>query len=273
VFCSRQQAAQSATPSKEKTMATQVTPSPLRQAGCAAPQVPGASRTVADCLKGADLFTALSDAEITRLAACARQRPCARGETVVAQNDPAGEHLLVVVDGEVAVIVEGVDGKETIVALLKRGDYFGEMSLIDGSARGATVRATTDARLITLRGEDIMRGLRDWPGFALTLLGEFARRLRQSNAKVAALAHQRVERRVAGVMLQLFEERGVRLRDETGRRCVILRNRPTQQHLAEMAGTSRETVSRVITAWEKQGLVREHVRDIFLFDEPALRCM
>jgi CRP/FNR family transcriptional regulator, cyclic AMP receptor protein len=213
----------------------------------------------------------LGDAEIARLASCARQKPCARGETVVVQHDPAGEHLYVVAEGEAAVVVEGADGKESIVSLLKRGDFFGEMSLLDGSPRGATVRTTEASRLIVLRGEDVLRGLRDWPGFAQTLLCEVTRRLRQSNAKVAGLAHQRVERRVALVVLQLFEERGVRLKDESGRRCAILRGRPTQQQIAEMAGTSRETVSRVLTEWEKRKWVRDHVRDLFLFDEDALK--
>lgn len=254
-----------------------------RQASCSAAQAPaglastGSTTTpsqglkIADCLKGVDLFTALGQAEIARLACFARQKPCGKGETVVTQFDPAGEHLYVVAEGEAAVIVEGHDGKESIVALLKQGDFFGEMSLFDGSPRAASVRTTAASRLIVLRGEDILRGLREWPGFALTLLGEMMRRLRQSNAKVAGLAHQRVERRVALVLLQLFEERGVRLKDEGGRRCIILRGRPTQQQLAEMAGTSRETVSRVVSDWEKKGIVRDHVRDLFLLDEAALR--
>lgn len=254
---------------KTRNTLAETTPTTVHAAGPAA-AAPAPVR-VADFLRSVDLFTALDDADIAKLAACARQRPCRRGETVLMQNDPAGDHLYLIAEGEAAVVIEGHDGKETIAALLGRGDFFGEMSLLDESPRGATVRVTETARLITLRREDVLRSLQAFPGMALTLMREMARRLRQSNAKVAGLAHQRVERRVAQALLHLFEEKGVRLKDESGRRCIILRNRPTQQQLAEMAGTSRETVSRTLTQWARKGWVREYVRDLFLLDEAALR--
>jgi CRP/FNR family transcriptional regulator, cyclic AMP receptor protein len=226
-----------------------------------------------DVLKGVDLFTALEDHELNRLASITRSRPCAKGETLMVQNDHAGDHLYVVAEGEVAVTVEGTDGKETILAMLKRGDFFGEMSLLDGSPRAATIRTTEVTRLVTIRREDFQKLLHNHPNIAWTLLGEISNRLRQSNRKVACLAHQRVERRVAAAMWQLFEDSGVRLRDEDGKRCLILRHRPTQQHIAEMAGTSRETVSRLMTAWERKGIIRDHERDLFLLSEAELRGM
>ncbi len=226
-----------------------------------------------EALKGVDLFTALDDREILRLASATRVKSCLRGETLVIENEKGGDHLYVVAEGEVAVTLDGGDGKETILALLKRGDFFGDMSLLDGAPHSASVRATQPSKLVSLRREDFQRLLRDNTDLSWSLLCELTRRLRQSNRKVACLAHQRVERRIASAIWQLFEERGVRLKDENGRRSLILRHRPTQQHIAEMAGTSRETVSRMLTAWEKRGVLREENHDLFLLEEKALRFM
>lgn len=224
-------------------------------------------------LRGVDLFTALDDKELRRLADFTRQRHCPRGETLLLENDAAGDHLFVVAEGEVSVTLDGGEGKETILALLKEGDFFGEMSLVDGSPRAATVRATETTRLISLRREDFRKALRENPDLSWTLLTELSNRLRHSNRKVSCLAHQKVAKRVASALAQLFEERGIRLRDEKGRRCVLLRHRPTQQHIAEMAGTSRETVSRLISAWERAGWLRDEGRDLFLLDEEALQAL
>jgi CRP/FNR family transcriptional regulator, cyclic AMP receptor protein len=223
-------------------------------------------------LKSMDIFTPVPDAALKGLTALSRTLVVERGDAVFRQDEPCREYLYVVVDGEITLAMESADGRESIVAIMKGGDFFGDLSLWDGSHYGLTAVAGVHSRLLCLRREDLFRCMREFPDFAFTLVCELSHRLRTCLQRLTHLAHQRVEKRLAALFLRLFEERGVRLKDELGRRCVLLRNRPRQLDLAEMAGTSRETVSRIMTQWEKVGWIRdEPSRDLFLLDEDALR--
>jgi CRP/FNR family transcriptional regulator, cyclic AMP receptor protein len=221
-------------------------------------------------LKRVDMFTVLTDADIRRISDTLLERHYAPGSAIVYADDPAGGHFFVVAEGEVAVILETQDGKETVLATLQPGEFFGEMSLLDENPRAATARAVGHARLMLLRREDFRRHLRDCPQMAFALLIEMNRRLRQSNRKVAGLSYRSMHARVAGAILGLMEEKGVRQRDESGMR-VVIPNRPTQKFLAEMAGTTRESVSRTLAAWGRKGWLRAKGKDLFILEEERIK--
>jgi CRP/FNR family transcriptional regulator, cyclic AMP receptor protein len=221
-------------------------------------------------LKRVDMFSVLDEAEMRRVAESLLERHYASGSAIVHADDPAGGHFFIVAEGEVAVVLETPDGKETVLATLQPGDFFGEMSLLDESPRAATARAVRPTRLMLLRREDFRRHLRECPQMAFALLVEMNRRLRQSNRKVMGLSYRSMHARVAGAILGLMEEKGVRQREEGGAQ-VLIRNRPTQQFLAEMAGTTRESVSRTLAAWGRKGLLRKKGRDLFILEEEQIR--
>jgi CRP/FNR family transcriptional regulator, cyclic AMP receptor protein len=223
-------------------------------------------------LRRADLFSSLAEPVLRRLAAALTERAFASGTAVVQADDPANGHFYIVAEGEVAVVLEAADGKETVLATLYAGDFFGEMSILDEAPRAATARAVKAARVLVLRREDFRRYLHECPELAYALLTEMNRRLRQSNRKVAGLSYRSMQGRVAAAVLGLMEDRGVRLKEE-GMMRVLIRNRPTQQFLAEMAGTTRESVSRTLAAWGRKGLLRARGRDLFILEEEALKAM
>ncbi|MEO6096909.1 MAG: cyclic nucleotide-binding domain-containing protein, partial [Fibrobacteria bacterium] len=169
-------------------------------------------------LKLVDLFSALTDADVRRISDTLVERHYAPGSAIVHADDPAGGYFFVVAEGEVAVILETQDGKETVLATLQPGEFFGEMSLLDENPRAATARAVSHTRVMLLRREDFRRHLRDCPQMAFALLIEMNRRLRQSNRKVAGLSYRSMHARVAGAILGLMEDKGVRQRDESGMR-------------------------------------------------------
>jgi CRP/FNR family transcriptional regulator, cyclic AMP receptor protein len=221
-------------------------------------------------LKRVDMFSVLAETDMRRVADSLVERHYASGSSIVHADDPAGGHFFVVAEGEVAVILETAEGKETVLATLQEGDFFGEMSLLDESPRAATARAVRPTRLMLLRREDFRRHLRDCPQMAFALLIEMNRRLRQSNRKVMGLSYRSMHARVAGAILGLMEEKGVRQRDEGGMR-VLIRNRPTQKFLAEMAGTTRESVSRTLAAWGRKGWLKAKGRDLFILEEEQIK--
>lgn len=103
------------------------------------------------------------------------------------------------------------------------------------------------------------------------LLVEMSKRLRKSNRQIGSLSTMSVYGRVAGTLLSLVEERGVRIHGTDGRMVTVIRNRPTQQQLAEMSGTTRETVSRVFSSLVKKHSISVMGKDLVILEESLLR--
>ncbi|MEO7427132.1 MAG: Crp/Fnr family transcriptional regulator [Fibrobacteria bacterium] len=235
----------------------------------AVPRMAAADRRY-ETLSQVDMFSALAEADLRKIADTLVERHYTSGSAILHAEDPAGGYFFIVAEGEVAVVLETAEGKETVLAALQPGEFFGEMSLLDESPRAATARAVRPTRLMLLRREDFRRHLRECPEMAFSLLIEMNRRLRQSNRKVMGLSYRSMHARVAGAILGLMEEKGVRQR-EAGGMSVLIRNRPTQQFLAEMAGTTRESVSRTLSAWGRRGWLRSRGRDLFILEEERIK--
>ena len=185
---------------------------------------------------------------------------------VVLLAEEEGDTLFIIVKGKVKVTSLAEDGREVIFSILKEGDFFGEMALLDGKPRSATVIATEDTELLLLRRPDFTRLLEGSPQLAIKMLAELAGRLRKADRQIESLALLDVHGRVVRTLLQLAEEQGV-----TTEGGIEIANRPTHQDLAHMCGTTRETVSRIIRELQRNGYVRLEGRKITILDEKRLR--
>lgn len=134
-----------------------------------------------------DLLRSLNAEELTRLAASVRSVPYAEGETLVRQGEP-GETFYVVRQGRVSVLVAGADGRAVSVAQLGPGAFFGEMSLLTGEARSATVRADTDAIVLTVSKAMFAGLLQSDPALAERLAAVLEARQADRQAKLSAQA-------------------------------------------------------------------------------------
>ncbi|MFA6341546.1 MAG: Crp/Fnr family transcriptional regulator [Fibrobacteraceae bacterium] len=228
-------------------------------------------KAIVELLKGVDLFSELKEEQLEQLATLVIANDFARDETIILEKDESTQALFLIASGEVKVFMTGVDGRETILALLERGDFFGEMSLIDGEPRSATVKAVTSAKLLIIRREHFLDLLKSTPELCMGLLVEMSKRLRKSNRQIGSLSTMSVYGRVAGTLLSLVEERGVRIHGTDGRMVTVIRNRPTQQQLAEMSGTTRETVSRVFSSLVKKHSISVMGKDLVILEESLLR--
>jgi len=216
--------------------------------------------SVVETLRRVPLFAQLGDDDLARVAAMARERPYPRNSVIVFEDDP-GDALFVVAQGQVKVVLVGEDGREVILAVLGPGDFFGELALIDDEPRSAHVIAMDDAQLLVLRRDDFHQALESHPRLALALLRTLSRRLRHADDQIGSLVLLDVFGRVARLLLDLAEKSS----DGT------MIRRVRHATLAQMIGSSRETVSRTLRELAERGLIEVSPRGIRVADPTALR--
>ena len=203
------------------------------------------------------LFSGLPRADLESLAEMAAERRYPKDSIILYEEDP-GTALYCILSGRVKVSRCSEDGKEVILDLLHPGDFFGEMALLDGLRRSATVTALEDTVLLLLERENFLRQLSRKPEMAQAIIQVLCRRLRRADDRIASLALLDVYGRVARILLQLGEEHGTRCPEG-----VKLRS-PSQQSLADMVGASRETVSRILNDLHRKGFIRLSRGEILL---------
>lgn len=204
------------------------------------------------------LFADLDDRELAAIAAVAKSRRYAKDD-VVFYADESGDVFCLIREGQVKVTMISPEGKEIILKLLGPGDFFGEMALLDDEPRSATVVATEALELITIWRNDFLQILSENFSIARKVLAELSRRLRSASSRIESLATMDVYGRLARLFLDLARDQGKPL--ENG---YVAVTRPTHQAMANMIGTSRETVSRLIHDLMRQGLLVSEGKMIYL---------
>jgi CRP/FNR family cyclic AMP-dependent transcriptional regulator len=210
-------------------------------------------------LQKVPLFHSLPEAEIAPFGDLMRERSYPKGSVILFEDDP-GDALYVVANGQVKVVLIGEDGREVILSVLGEGTFFGEMALLDDEPRSAHVIAMEDSAVLALRREDFRTRLRNSPEVAIALLRELSRRLRRADDQIGSLVLLDVNGRVAELLVRLADEEG-------GDR---ITRKLTHATIAQMIGSSRETVSRTMRELQDRGLVAVTRQDITLTDRPGL---
>ncbi len=199
--------------------------------------------SVTAILQKVPLFSQLAPVELERVAEITRERSYPRNSVILFEDDP-GDALYVVATGQVKVVLIGEDGREVILSVLGEGDFFG----------------MEDSNLLVIRREDFQAILQQSPGIAMGLLRELSRRLRRVDEKVGSLVLLDVNGRVAQLLLDLADEAGS---DKITRRL-------THHTIAQMIGSSRETVSRTMRELVDKGYIEISRREILIRDRAAL---
>ncbi len=198
------------------------------------------SKTDSIFLRQVSIFGGLSDDDLARLANIGSRKSFPKGSIIVMEAE-AGAAMFTIISGKVKVVRSDGEGREVILSILSDSDVFGELSLLDGHVRSASVVAITATEVFVIHRQDFMHLLHTFPSISIALLGILANRMRKADSQIKNLSLKGAEERVASVLLQLAEEVG---RVKQGK--VIIDDLPVQQDLANMAGTSRETFSRML---------------------------
>lgn len=169
-------------------------------------------------------------------------------QTVFEAGDP-GHALYLIRSGKVKISHRNLDGREKVLAYLNPGEIFGEMSLVDDEPRSATATAVEDTVIHALYLEEYWGLVRRFPQVAHNLARIIARRLREMNHEVEVLTFEEARGKVAYALLKLYRHR-------YGEETAHGRSMPlTHRELADLAGTSRETATRVLGQFQELGLV------------------
>jgi CRP/FNR family cyclic AMP-dependent transcriptional regulator len=196
------------------------------------------------------LFSELSRPELERIAQVAVPRSFPRDTRVFHEGDH-GDACYLVRRGACRVTRQHSDGRAITLANLAPGDLFGELAMLDGESRSASVEALEDTELLALPARDVRALLSDHPEMAVKLVMALTKRLRDANERISRQSFQTVPSRVAGVLARLIADNELPAAGPDG-----VTIRMTQSDLAQLAGTSRESVSRFLAGLERSGVVK-----------------
>jgi len=216
-----------------------------------------------DVIRRVPLFSTLTDSEFAQLEHIFVSRSYRKGQIIFLEEE-TGSYMYLVLSGKVKVSKSGSGGRETILAIHRTGDFFGEMSLLDGKTSPATVSAMEDARIISVSGADFHKYLLHNEKVMRQIINVLCARLRQV-WQAQSLSSSTADARIRMGIYQLASRHGIR--DARG---TIVDLKITHQELAEMVGTSRETVTRALARLRKQGILSIEQRRIILIDAEAL---
>ena len=212
-------------------------------------------------LRQVALFRRLDQLQLQAIAALVVERQFAKGEQIILAEEQ-GDALFVIQEGQVKVSLVHEDGREFILSFLGPGEVFGELALLDGKPRSANVAASAPTCLLMLRRADFLQLLAATPQIAVSLLAELAARLRRTDQQVEGLALFNVASRLSKTLLRLALERGVETTEG-----LVLQDQLTHQQLANMTGSTRETVSRVLKQLESEGYIARRGQQILILKE------
>jgi CRP/FNR family cyclic AMP-dependent transcriptional regulator len=193
------------------------------------------------------MFADLSPESLSTLAGIVAFQRFSKGELIIAEAE-VGTCMYFLMGGRVKVSLWSAEGKELVLDYLEAPAHFGEMSLVDSQARSADVIAVTDVTLLALAGKDLSTAIQVQPRLALALIATLSRRLRSTISRLEDLAFLDATHRVMRVVLNVatagFETRGTPVVQGM-----------THHDIATLAGTSRETASRVISQLTREGII------------------
>lgn len=196
------------------------------------------------------IFGDLTEQDLNKITKLGETRKYKKGELILLEEE-TGAAMFVIIRGKVKIVRTDEKGREVILSILSENDFFGEMAILDGSTRSASVFALEMSEIFMIQRKDFLELMHSHPQVAVSLLRELTLRLRKADAQIKSLSLKDASGKVAFVILQLADEIGV-----VKNGCVVIDELPMQQDLANMAGTSRETVSRMLHKFVKKGFIK-----------------
>ena len=187
------------------------------------------------------------------------------GETLFKAGDK-GTGFYRLEKGALKVILTSPQGEQRIVALLTPGAIVGDLSMIDGLPRSASVLAVTAAELSFVSRTAFISCTNRHPKIYYYLTNLLANRLRETDETIAALAFLTVKGRVARALLEIARVLG----KDSGSDEILIEHMISQRELASMAGVARENVNRVLAGWKRQKLVTTSHQNLLIHDMSRL---
>jgi CRP-like cAMP-binding protein len=229
---------------------------------------PAGSRSFAEklgLLSELTLFAGLSEADMMAIGHATTMTHCVRGQRVLSPDDPP-DRIHIIKAGRVRVYRATPDGKQLTLDIFEKGTILGDMGLL-GQDRIAEAygEAVEDGVICTITPDELRRLIERYPVIGVNVIRHLSRRLQAAEREIEAMAYQRVDQRLARRLLDLGRRFGVR--DGGGTR---IEARLTQQELAEMVGTTRETLAHTLADFRRRGLLETEHHQVVIRDAERL---
>lgn len=200
-------------------------------------------------LKNIRLFSSLTPNELSKISGVIKTKSFRKNETILYEEDTS-EFMYMIFSGRVKVVKTTGEGKEIILSVHQAGNFFGEMSLIDGKTIPASVVATEASLIAFISKHDFFTILHEQKKVLDSLLMILSSRLRSSWESIKLLSFNQASQRIRTLFFMLVEEYGKKM--DGG---ILLNIHLSHQDISEMTGMTRETVTRVLDKWQKLGEV------------------
>ncbi len=202
-----------------------------------------------ELLKGSEFFAEISDEVLALIVAHAETKNLQRGDVLFNEGDNP-ESMYIVLSGRIAIAIGNrpLDSRESMLALMERGDLFGELGLLDGGARSAMARAIESSSVLQISYKTVREQLESNPSMLWGVIKLLAKRLRNMDEVLADSVFLDVTGRTAKRLLEL----------SGGKDEFVLPI--TQEALAGMVGASRERVNKAIASFIRLGWIEQHDR-------------
>jgi len=209
---------------------------------------------MADLLRKVDFFKDLDEATLSRFAAISTAHHFQQGETIMLAGDTR-RIIFFIVRGHAKVFSDSKNSRNSILSLLSTGDFFGEIQLFSESAKSHfSVKAEDECSVIFFKGKDFISEITSIPKLLLSFLRATTKKLNKTYMQIESLSMSTIRGRIRSCLMQFIEEAGGK-------------SRPTQQQIAAMCGTTRETVNRELSFLTKNGYIKLEGKSMILLKD------
>src|SRR5882724_5355883 len=198
-------------------------------------------------LRDHPLFRELPPATLDHITTYVRRRSVPKGTVIFRKGDP-GVGLIGVLSGAVKISVASADGRDVVLNIIREGEVFGEIALLDGRARTADATTMSDCELMTIERREFIPFLRSQPDVTLKLMEILCSRLRRTSEQVHEMTFLNLSTRIAKTLIRLAEK--AKDSDRGGKVTI------TQREISQIVGRSRESTNKRLRAWQKSGWIR-----------------
>lgn len=207
-------------------------------------------KAVAEILRRSEIFSSLTEQELKKISPLFEKITFRDNETIFSEGDPS-DKFYIVAGGNVKVLKHTVMGKDIILEIMSPGDIFGGVAVLDKKPYPASAQAMESTTSIRISRQNLLKIMEEYPVLKHEIVRYFSDKLRDAHEMLKNIATERVEKRIASLLLKLSEKVGV---DEDGVRKIDFPL--TRQEIAEMVGTTVETCIRTMSKFQKRGMVR-----------------
>ncbi|MCL5423420.1 MAG: Crp/Fnr family transcriptional regulator [Nitrospirae bacterium] len=213
------------------------------------------------------IFSALNTTELKELAPYLISTSVRKKDVIFSEGD-SSEWFYIVTEGKVKITKLSQDGKEIILELIHPTDFFGGLAVIRGFPYPANAIAMEDTKLLKISRSSLMRILDRFPNLMYCMAQQVGDRMKESHETLKNIALERVEARIAFLLLKLSDKTGKKTDDG-----VVIDMKLTKQDIAEMVGTTVETSIRTMSKLKKMGIVSEKEGKIVIKNIEKLKAL